>query len=127
MQRCIGTYVRIDIASLQDTSAATISVHQMPKQLWHHDTRFVRVGERDGKGFGCGGYGRVFMAFDELKQQTVVVKRQPVDFDSGGREAACFKLLEAFPHQNLIKMHAIWTSSYKESPWRRARHPSGSV
>ena len=81
--------------------------------LWNKNSRFKRLGEAEadgGRRVGKGGYGIVFIGFDELRQERVAIKRQEADTAAAAREAATYTMLEAFPHQNLLRMHAMWTA-----------------
>ena len=88
-------------------------IHAMTPAFWHKDRRFKRLGEADGGVVAQGGYGKVFQGYDELKQEMVFIKRQSSESTAATREAACFTMLEAFPHPNLLGMRGMWTHSFR--------------
>ena len=66
----------------------------------HLDKRFQRLNETvEGGALHQGGFGKVFQAYDLLRQEFVMIKRQRTDTDAVEREVACFNMLTAFPHE----------------------------
>ena len=92
--------------------------HAMSPAWWHLDNRFPRLGEAEqGGGIGKGGYGVVFNGFDQLRQKQVVIKRQPPETAAAAREIAAYRMLEAFPHPNLLRMHGTWTAQFDRTAY----------
>ena len=85
--------------------------------VWSKDKRFKRTGENADDFRTKGVFGTVFYGFDELTQQNVFIKRQENGSPAAARETACFNLLEAFPHPNIIVMMGTWTATYDEKEY----------
>ena len=81
--------------------------------VWSKDKRFKRIGENSGGHTAKGGFGTVFQGFDELTQRNVFIKRQDSGGNAAARETACYNMLEAFKHPNIIEMYGIWTAPHK--------------
>ena len=92
-------------------------IGMMPAALLQKDRRFKRLGESEDGLVAEGGYGKVFKGFDELRQELVFIKRQNRGCEAAAREAACFSMLEAFPHPNILRMHGMWTGNFKEKTY----------
>ena len=87
-------------------------IHAMSPTFWHMQHRFKLLGEADGGGcLHAGGFGKVFRGFDHLTQQMVFVKRQSTSANAG-KESSCFRMLQAFPHPNIVKMVGMWSASF---------------
>jgi serine/threonine protein kinase len=89
----------------------------MPAAYWNKDERFKRIGEGGEGAVGQGSFGEVFQGFDELKQEAVFIKRQRKDTDQAAKEMACYNMLEAFPHPNIIRMCGMWTGQFQEKTY----------
>ena len=90
--------------------------HAMDPAWWHQERRFKPLGEAEHGGqLGKGGYGTVFLAFDKLRQEQVVIKRQEADTAAAAREIASYTMLQAFPHDNLLAMHGMWTAEFNRT------------
>ena len=85
--------------------------------VWSKDKRFKRIGENADDFAAKGGFGTVFQGFDELTQQNVFIKRQENGSPAAARETACFNLLEAFRHPNIIAMMGTWTATYNDKEY----------
>ena len=91
-----------------------IFIHAMSPR--HNDSRFKRLREADGGVFGRGGYGEVFQGYDERRQEMVSIKRQCLG-SASGKEAACFTMLQAFPHPNIVRMLCMWTATFDNNEY----------
>ena len=89
----------------------------MPAAHWNKDERFKRIGEGGEGAVGQGSFGEVFQGFDELRQEAVFNKRQRNDTDQAAKEMACYNMLEAFPHPNMIRMCGIWTGQFLDKSY----------
>ena len=89
-------------------------IHALPPAHWHKDKRFKRLGEGSGGVVAQGGFGDVFQGFDELRQEIVCIKRQRKNTAAAGKEVACYSMLEAFPHPNIIRMYGMWTANFRD-------------
>ena len=76
----------------------------MPAAGWNKDKRFTRIGEGGEGAVGHGSFGEVFQGYDELRHEAVFIKRQRKDTDQAAKEMACYNMLEAFPHPNILRM-----------------------
>ena len=52
------------------------------------DDRFKRIGEAADAFVGQGSFGDVFLGFDELKNEHVIIKRQRIETDQAAKETA---------------------------------------
>jgi len=84
----------------------------MPAAYMQIDKRFTRIGEAMGSAIGSGSYGHVFQGYDELKQRTVFIKRQKTNTQQAAQEHACYNMLAAYPHPNIVQMCGVWTSEH---------------
>ena len=75
----------------------------MGAALWYLDHRFQRLDENDTEQMlGRGGFGHALAGYDRLRQDKVVIKRQPVDTAAAARETAAYTMQDAFRHPNLL-------------------------
>ena len=75
-------------ASVPDVVDNRSFSNSMAPAWWHTDDRFKRLGESDGGRQARGGFGVVFIGFDALRQERVVIKRQAPDTSAAARETA---------------------------------------
>ena len=85
----------------------------MPAAYYNKDQRFKRIAEGVDGLVGQGTFGDVFQGYDELKQETVFIKRQSTDTAQAAKEMACYNMLEAYSHPNIIRLCGMWTGTFK--------------
>ena len=99
-------------------------------------SRFVRVSDSKAGILGRGTFGTVFLCIDIESKCTVAVKIQEIPNGCAARELAMFKMLEIYPHQNIVKMFhhfhsTVGTKHYlnfvvelaSTDLWQHWRHP----
>ena len=74
--------------------------------------RFGRIGESEKGSVGSGGFGTVFQGWDNLRNETVVIKRQKASSGSAAREQAAYRMWQAYPHPNILRMLGMMTRSH---------------
>ena len=93
-------------------------INAMAPAFWHKEERFQRIGEVDGGVVvGRGGFGKVFAGYDHLRQENVYIKRQSTRHASAARELACYNMLQAFPHPNILRMHGMWNAKFQKKEY----------
>jgi len=75
--------------------------------------RYTRLAESSGGVVGQGGFGTVFQGFDKLTNEQLTIKRQKIDDPAAGNEAAVFRMLKAYPHENILAMSAQFIGQHK--------------
>ena len=87
-------------SDLASSRAAVTSHAGMPGAV-----RYQRLDEGRGLGALCSGsFGRIYVALDQVTNETVAVKRQPTPSDAAARELAFYKAISQCRHPHVMSL-----------------------